>query len=106
MLAGLRTWWLAHAGQPRTYEGPQTSYFRKISGPRTAMAVQRILGPYALVSAREPEWAVWGGRLEVHQRGNIVAMHPGGTTDVQKIEMSRRIGIGRTVRQRAVEVRD
>ncbi len=105
-LFGLRTWWLAHANQPRTYEGSQTSYFRKMSGPRTALAIQRILGPYALVGAREPEWTVWQGRLEVHQRGSIVALHPGGTTDVQKIEMSRRIGIGRAAPQAAAEVRD
>ena len=68
------------------------------------MAIQRILGPYALVGATEPQWTVCEGRLEVQQRGNIVAIHPGGTTDVQKIEMSRRIGIGRAVRERAAEV--
>jgi alkylation response protein AidB-like acyl-CoA dehydrogenase len=103
-LLGLRTWWLAHAKKPRTYEGPQTSYVRKMSGPPTALAIQRILGPYALVGAHDLERRVAGGEFEVQQRGAIVAIHPGGTTDVQCIEMSRRMGIGRTVVQKAAEV--
>ena len=28
-LFGLRTYWLSHAHQPRSYEGPQLSYWRK-----------------------------------------------------------------------------
>ena len=103
-LFGLRTWWLAHAKKPRSYEGPQTSYCRKMSGPPRALAIQRILGPYALIGATDPKWAVKGGEFEVQQRGAIVAIHPGGTTDVQRIEMSRRMGIGRTVKQKAAEV--
>ncbi|MFH1490705.1 MAG: acyl-CoA dehydrogenase family protein [Pseudomonadota bacterium] len=103
-LLGLRTWWLAHAKRPRTYEGPQTSYNRKMSGPKIAAAVQRILGPYSQVGATDPQWTVDQGKLEVHQRGSIVAIHPGGTTDVQRIEMSRRMGIGRPLVQKAAEV--
>jgi hypothetical protein len=30
-----------------------------------------------------------------------VAIHPGGTTDIQKVIMARRIGIGREVREKA-----
>ena len=103
-LFGLRTWWLAHAKKPRTYEGPQTSYVRKMAGPKTAIDVQHILGPYALVAAVDPKWKVAGGEVEVQQRGAIVAIHPGGTTDVQCIEMSRRMGIGRIVVQKAADV--
>ena len=36
---------------------------------------------------------------------NSVGLHPGGTTDVQKVIMSRRIGIGRNVREQAGRLR-
>jgi hypothetical protein len=39
--------------------------------------------------------------MEAHSRAGIVAIHPGGTTDIQKVIMARRIGIGREVRERA-----
>jgi len=39
--------------------------------------------------------------LELQQRNGIIAVHPGGTTDVQRISMARRIGIGRPAREAA-----
>ena len=39
--------------------------------------------------------------MEFHQRSAIVAIHPGGAADIQKVIMARRIGIGREVRERA-----
>jgi hypothetical protein len=38
--------------------------------------------------------------MEVYQRSSIVALHPGGTTDIQKVIMARRIGIGREVKEK------
>jgi hypothetical protein len=35
----------------------------------------------------------------------VVGLHPGGTTDIQKVIMSRRIGIGRTVKEQAGRLR-
>ena len=43
--------------------------------------------------------STWGspdGFLETQQRNGIVAVHPGGTADIQRVSMARRIGIGRT----------
>ena len=39
--------------------------------------------------------------MEAHQRSSIVAVHPGGTADIQKVIMARRIGIGRATREQA-----
>ena len=38
---------------------------------------------------------------EVFQRASIVAMHPGGTAEIQKVIMARRLGAGRQVREQA-----
>ena len=37
--------------------------------------------------------------------GRKVAVHPGGTADIQRVSMARRIGIGRAKREDAGEVR-
>ena len=98
-LFGLRNYWLRHSKSPISYEGPQLSYQRKMSGLRVGKWINDILGPYALTN--DPTWGPSEGHIESHQRGSIVAVHPGATADIQKVIMSRRIGIGRPDRERA-----
>ena len=98
-LLNLRNYWMRHSGAHITYEGPQASYMRKTSGLRMAQAMLDILGPAGLT--HDPELGAADGHMEAHSRAGIVAIHPGGTTDIQKVIMARRIGIGREVRERA-----
>ena len=98
-LFGLRNYWLRHTKRPISYEGPQLSYHRKMSGLRISKGIIDILGPYALTS--DPAWGPADGHIESHQRGSIVAIHPGATADIQKVIMARRIGIGRATREQA-----
>ena len=98
-LFGLRNYWLRHSGRPVSYEGPQLSLHRKVSGLRIGEAILKLLGPYALTN--DPQWGVADGHIEAHQRSSIVAIHPGGTSDIQKVIMARRIGIGRATREQA-----
>ena len=98
-LLNLRNYWMRHSGANITYEGPQASYVRKTSGLRMAQAMLDILGPAGLTN--DPELGSAEGHMEAHSRAGIVAIHPGGTTDIQKVIMARRIGIGREVRERA-----
>ena len=95
----LRNYWMRHSKANITYEGPQASYFRKTSGLGIATAILDILGPAALT--RDSELGAGDGYFESQQRAAIIALHPGGTTDIQKVIMARRIGIGRQVRERA-----
>ena len=95
----LRNYWMRHSNAHITYEGPQASYFRKQSGLRVATGILDILGPAALT--KDSQWGAGEGHIEAHQRAAIIALHPGGTTDIQKVIMSRRIGIGRQQRERA-----
>ncbi len=98
-LLNLRNYWMRHSGAHITYEGPQASYVRKTSGLRMAQAMLDILGPAGLT--HDSELGASDGHMEAHSRAGIVAIHPGGTTDIQKVIMARRIGIGREVRERA-----
>ena len=98
-LFNLRNYWMRHSKAEITYEGPQASYWRKMSGLRMAQSILDILGPSALTY--DPQWGAADGHMEAHQRSAIVAIHPGGTADIQKLIMARRIGIGREVREQA-----
>jgi alkylation response protein AidB-like acyl-CoA dehydrogenase len=98
-LFNLRNYWMRHSKAEITYEGPQASYWRKMSGLRMSQSILDILGPSALTY--DPQWGAADGHVEAHQRSAIVAIHPGGTADIQKLIMARRIGIGREVREKA-----
>ena len=98
-LFGLRNFWLTYAKRPRSYEGPQLSYYRKMAGLWMTGAILEAVGPAALTT--DPTWGSVDGFLELQQRNGIIAVHPGGTADVQRVSMARRIGIGRAARESA-----
>ncbi len=98
-LFGLRNYWLRHSGKPVTYEGPQLSFHRKTSGLRMGKTILELLGPYALTN--DPQWGIAEGHIEAHQRSSIVDIHPGATTDIQKVIMARRMGVGRATKEKA-----
>jgi len=98
-LFGLRNFWLTYAKRPRSYEGPQLSYYRKMAGLWMTGAILEAVGPAALTT--DPTWGSPEGFLELQQRNGIIAVHPGGTADVQRVSMARRIGIGRVARESA-----
>ena len=97
-LFGLRNYWMRNSGVPLSYEGPQSSSYRKNTGLKMAQRILDLIGPYALTN--DPKWDLSDEHMEVYQRSSIVALHPGGTTDIQKVIMARRIGIGREVKER------
>jgi hypothetical protein len=97
-LLALRNYWIRHAKRKRTYEGNQYAYYRKMFGVRLAGAMMDILGPYALTN--DAQTGVEGGVFECHQRAGIITA-PGGSAEIQKVRMARRIGIGRTTKEQA-----
>ena len=89
-LLGLRNYWLAMAKQPLTYEGPQAYLMEKTSAQWFANGLLDVMGPAALYENGERDQDI----LSAFQATSIVAMHGGGTAEIQKLIMSRRIGIG------------
>ena len=63
----------------------------------TKKGAQRILdsiGHYALT--KDEKWGALQNKVEHHQRESLVSAHPGGTLEIHKLIMARRIGISRT----------
>jgi len=98
-LFDLRNFWMNRTGTRMTYEGPQSSYYRKIGGLEVSQAILDMVGPYALTN--DKTYDPTKGVLESYTRLAIQALHPGATTDIQKVIMARRIGIGRSEREQA-----
>lgn len=101
-LFGIRNYYLASANKPRSYEGPQLNSFRKMSNVRRATIIQELLGYYALVN--DPDYAVAEGHAELHQRSAIMGTHPGGTIEILKLVMARRLGLGRATGEDAGQI--
>ena len=98
-LLGFRNFWMNRTHQGMTYEGSQSSYVRKLGGLPINEALHSLFGPYALTN--DERWDFSGATLDAYQRSSIVSLHPGGTADVQKVIMARRIGMGREDRESA-----
>ena len=93
-LIGLRNYFMFNNGMQSTYHGSQNSFLNKDLGGREAHRYLSILGPYAVTD--DTKWGPLGRRVEINQREALSAYHPGGTYDVQKLIMARRLGISRT----------
>jgi alkylation response protein AidB-like acyl-CoA dehydrogenase len=102
-LFALRNHWLAHTGQPRSYEGSQYSLRRKLSSLEISEKMLRIAGPQVLTN--DERCAPLQGMLEYFTRDAITSLHPGATTDIQRVIMARRIGVGRAEREKAGALR-
>jgi len=90
-----RNFWMYEARQEMTYHGSLASMYNKEKNMRNADRAREIMGMYSLLDGNDPR-TYDGGEEEVHQRGSLTGAHPGGTTEVQKVIIARRIGISRT----------
>ncbi|MEV0184229.1 acyl-CoA dehydrogenase family protein [Streptomyces sp. NPDC050625] len=94
-----RNFYKLYANEHRTYEGSQVSYVRKTTDLWLTKAVHDLLGFDALTD--DPVHGALDGIAEYEQRAGIVGMHPGGTTDIQRVIMARRLGLGKREREKA-----
>ncbi len=101
-LFGLRNFWMRHSKRPLGYEGSQSVYHRKMSELRNAGRVQQILGYFAVT--QDKEWTAANGYMDTFLRDAVVRMHPGGTQDIHRTIIARRMGIGRTVKEEAARI--
>ena len=94
-----RNYSMYQSRQEMSYEGSQSDYQKKTFALRNADRARDILGMYSVLGVREPR-APFQGAPEVYQRSSLTGAHPGGTLEVQRLIMARRLGISRT-RERA-----
>ena len=94
-LIQVRNFWMYSAHQEMTFHGSQNSLWRKESQLRIADAMREVMGMDALLDFRDSR-ASHDGEFEHFQRESLAGAHPGGTIEVQKVIVARRIGVSRT----------
>jgi len=81
--------------QDMSHHGSQSSMYRKEKNVRNADRARELMGMYSMIDG-DDSLARNGGTAEVNQRSSLVGVHPGGTIEIQKVIIARRIGISRT----------
>ena len=95
MLFAKRTYWMYTNRSEIVYEGNLSSVHGRESSLRIVKKVQDVMGMYALLGSHEPG-VPYGGAQEVNQRTKAGQNHAGGSTNIAKVILARRIGISRT----------
>lgn len=101
-LLGLRNFWMLSNRIPMAHEGPQFNHWWRGHAHTNALAMQDVLGYYALTT--DPSYDPGGGLLERQQRGAFAAHHAGGGYNIHATIVARRLGIGRAQREAAGKV--
>ncbi len=94
-LLGKKAYWLYQSRMPVQYEGNLANVHGRYYRLRNAIRVRHITKMDCLLGAHEPI-ARYGGFLEVRQRGSAGQAHAGGSSNIAKVILARRIGISRT----------
>lgn len=91
-LLGLRNYWLAMEGHDRSYEGSQAYYLEKKATQWMAQALIDAFGASALNDLTNSDL---NRELVAQQALGVLSMHGGGTGEIQKLLISRHLGLGR-----------
>ncbi len=90
-----RTYWMYHNRMEVQYEGNVGNVHGRESSLRQVKRVRDVMGMYSLLGTKDP-LAPHGGAQEVVQRSRSGQNHAGGSTNIMKVVLARRIGISRT----------
>ena len=94
-LLAKRTYWMYQQGLDINYEGNVADVHQRESTLRIADTARAILGMFSLLGTKE-SMAPDLGINEPNQRIRAGQNHEGGSTNIAKVVLSRRIGISRT----------
>jgi alkylation response protein AidB-like acyl-CoA dehydrogenase len=94
-LLAKRTYWMYQSRLDINYEGNVANVHNREHDLRNASRVRDVMGMYSLVDRNEPG-SPHGGAQEVNQRGKAGQRHAGGSTNIAKVILARRIGVSRT----------
>lgn len=89
-----RNFWMHNTRVPQTFHGSQSQNYGREMRIRNAEDLLELLGPHALTT--DEKWGMVGGKVEGAVRGASMATHGGGSYEVDKVIISRRIGLSRT----------
>lgn len=94
-ILGKRTYWMYSNRMEVQYQGNVADVHNREHQLRNTIRVRDVMGMYTLLDRNDPR-APQEGAQEVSQRDKAGQRHAGGSTNIAKVILSRRIGISRT----------
>ena len=94
-LFAMRNYSMYQGREEMSYHGSQLSAWRKEYGLRNSGRARDVMGLYSVLSGKDQR-SPFEGRPEVYQRFSLCAVHPGGTLEIQKLIIARRLGVSKT----------
>jgi alkylation response protein AidB-like acyl-CoA dehydrogenase len=88
-----RTYWMYQNRSQIQSEGNTANVHGRLS--KDYIKVREVMGMYSLLGTKDPR-APHGGFQEVRQRAEAGQHHGGGSTNIAKVILARRIGVSRT----------
>ena len=95
-----RNFWHRFTRNPHPYGGAQQRYFQRVMRLRNGERLQRIMGCDALVQDLSVHEVV---DFEYAVRTGPGQLHGGGTLDTDRLVFARRVGLGRSTKEKAPE---
>ena len=95
ILFAKRNFGMYMAHQEMSYHGSQGTLWYKVYAMDNADRTRNVMKLYSLLGTKDPR-TLFEGRPEAEQRRSLTWAHPGGTVEIQKVIVARRIGISRT----------
>jgi len=90
-----RTYWMYSNKMSIQHEGNVSNVHNREFQCRNQIRVRDVMGPYAMLDSNDPR-APHQGEQEVRQRALVGMRHAGGSTNIARVVLARRIGISRT----------
>lgn len=94
-LLAKRTYWMYQNRQEIVFQGNIANVHNREYECRNSIRMRDVMGMYTLLDTKEPG-APHGGAQESYQRDKAGQRHAGGSTNIAKVILARRIGISRT----------
>jgi alkylation response protein AidB-like acyl-CoA dehydrogenase len=89
------TYWMYENRMDIVFEGNVANVHNRDYECRNAIRVRDVMGMYSLLDGQDPG-APHRGAQEVYQRDKAGQRHAGGSTNIARVILARRIGISRT----------
>ncbi len=90
-----RVYWMYQNRSEISWQSGVANVHGRESSLRIEKKVRDVYGPYSLLNSHDPE-APHKGMQEVNHRNRAGQNHAGGSTNIGKVVLARRIGISRT----------
>tara|TARA_Y100000590_G_scaffold54886_2_gene57384 strand:- start:2715 stop:3959 length:1245 start_codon:yes stop_codon:yes gene_type:complete len=95
-----RVFWMYQNKHEISWHSGVANVHGRESSLRIESRVREVYGPHALLNSHDPD-APHGGQHEVNARNRAGQNHAGGSTNIGKVVLARRIGISRTIERPA-----